>query len=147
MPVEKLYIDGLKELRRALGQLDNEARIRLREDLKDAANIIARDASARVKRDVGRGSRGRSTGRAASALRAVSRGNEVLIVGGKATVPYYGWLDFGGKLTKTGKRRNEQHRPIVKRGRYIYPAIDQNMPQVVAAVERAIERAEGALDL
>jgi hypothetical protein len=142
-----VYIDGLKELRRALGQLDPEARTRLREELKAAGNIISRDVSRRVRADVGRGSRGRSTGRAASSVRAVSKGNEVYIVGGKATVPYYGWLDFGGKLKATGRRTNEQKRPVVKRGRYIYPAIDKNMPLVIAAAERAIKRAEGALDL
>ena len=127
--------------------LDPEVRKRLREDLKAAANIIANEASRRVRRDVGAGSRGRSTGRAAGALRAVSKGNEVLIVGGKTTVPYYGWLDFGGDLKKTGRRRNSQSRPFLKRGRYIYPAIDTNMPRVVEAVDRAVKRAEGALDL
>lgn len=140
-------VDGLKELRRAMRNFDPEVGRRLREDLKAAGDIIAREASRRVRADVGAGSRGRSTGRAAGSLRAVSKGNDIFIVGGKAVVPYYGWLDFGGDLKPTGRRYNRQSRRFLERGRYIYPAIDKNMPRVVEAVQHAIKRAEGALDL
>lgn len=95
------------------------------------------DAKKRVRKSV-RNKRGRSTGRAEGSLRTVMSGNRVAIVGGKKRVPYYGWLDFGGRLRAQGGRRNEQYRPRKKKGRYIYPAIDAKRKVVAKAADKAI---------
>ena len=116
--------------------MDPELLKELRGELKKAAEPIAQDARRRVKRSIK--NRSRSTGRAAASIRITAGGNRIRIVGGKKRVPYYGWLDFGGTLHPSGGRRNLQTRPIIRRGRYIYPAIDAGLPDVVRRVDRVV---------
>ena len=152
MAIGQVNITGLKELRRALNKVDKSIAAELREGLKDSVNIISADVRARIPKD---------TGRAAASVRAVSRGNTIYLVGGKASVPYFGWLDFGGKLpdkqpnTKkalawaglvNGKGMPKgvlsskgAQRTVLKSGRYIYPAIERNMPKVIDAAGDAFD--------
>lgn len=108
----------------------------LRERLKDAARPIVADAKANTP--IGRQSWDRHPGRARASLRITAGGNKVFIAGGKASVPYYGWLDFGGDLRPKGGRHNLIRRHHKDRGRYIYPAIDKNIQRVINAVDDAV---------
>ena len=117
-------------------------------ELKDAADIVVRDARLRLARDLASGRRvrpRRSAGNAAKSIKSGVAGGRVYVRGGgtKATA-YYGWLDYGGTLKATGvlrpSRVNTQHRPVKKEGRYIYPAIRENRHIVRRNVRQVIER-------
>lgn len=143
MVAPALKIEGLAELRRALG---NAALIDQRKELavglKAAAEVVARDAQGRVPS---------RTGRARSAIRATSGGNRAYVVEGKAAVPYVAWLDFGNRTPITGNPRTvgpwtgSGKGPA--RGRFIYPAFDAREPQVARLVGIAINKALDDLGL
>ena len=129
------YVTGLRELRSALRKVDPALGPVLTRRLKVAGERVVQDARANVRRDVS----SRSKGRAAASIRTTSSGGKVFINGGKRSLPYYGWLDFGGVLQPKGRRKNRQHRPVLKKGRYIYPAIDANQLRILAAVTDAVD--------
>lgn len=124
----ELNVTGLRELRAALNRLDKALAGELRDGLKNAAGVVARDAARVVPK---------RSGRAAGSLRAVSRGNTVLVQGGGARAPYYGWLEFGGAVG----RKSSVKRPRVPNGRYIRPAIARNETEIVNKVADAFDNA------
>ena len=128
----------------ALRKVDPALRKEFRARLKAVGEHVAADAARRIRADVARPKvrKNRSKGRAARSIRAQldTRGQtKVLVIGGKKVLPYYGWLDFGGELKAVGRRRNTQMRPIKKRGRYLYPAIDANRDRSIQAASRAVD--------
>lgn len=136
-------VHGLAELRRDLRRAeDTEGLHELREGLRDAAQIVARDAQGRVQS---------KTGRLRDSIRPVMSGNRAFVVGGKARVPYYGWYDFGSRTPRKGQPRrvgpwqNTGRGP--RDGRLIYPAIKANNRRIAREVERALDRALRRLDL
>lgn len=134
----RVHVEGLKELRRALGQVDPALQKSLRGKLKTIGDKIAgRAAAAMPKR----------TGRAAGAVKAGVSGNRAYVQTGKKSVPYAAWLDFGGTLKPSGKRHGTQVRPKVKGGRYLYPAIEAMRPQTELAAVDAFEEAARELGL
>jgi hypothetical protein len=133
MPVNAgIHVDGLKELRRDLNKIDKALTKEFRAELVDLGREIADDARADVPV---------RSGRARDSIKAGMSGNNAYVQGGKKTVPYYAWLDFGGTLRPTGRRFNTQVRDFRKRGRYLYPAIARNRSKVRARAEAAIEKA------
>jgi len=139
----EIRVEGLAELRRALRKAERVEDLGdLRDGLKRAAGIVARDAQGRIPS---------RTGRARGAVRATAGGNTAYVVGGKASVPFFGWLDFGSRTPRRGNPRsvgpwaNTGKGPTG--GRFIYPAIDANERQIVEAVEDAVDRALRKLDI
>lgn len=120
--VEPIRVKGLREFQAHLKALDGETQKQLRVVLNTVAETVAAGASRRVPR---------RTGKAAGALRAQSSQREAKVVGGSAKVPYYGWLDFGGRV---GRKRSVS-RPVVKSGRYMYPAFSANRDTITRALE------------
>jgi len=108
----------------------------LRDGLKAAADIVAQEARRRVPR---------VSGRAQDSIRATAGGNTAYVVGGKARVPYYGWLDFGDRSPIAGRPRSvgpwADTGSGPKRGRFIYPAFDAKERQVIEVVDAAVGRA------
>lgn len=139
-----IRVEGLKELRRDLKRAEQMDDLKeLRVGLKKAADVVAQDARGRVP--VG------ATGRARGSVRATAGGNRAFVVGGKAKVPYYGFLDFGSRNPKDGRPRSVG--PWVKsgkgphKGRFIYPALDAKEHQVVELVSKAVSDALNKLGL
>lgn len=140
MPVDKLgvQVSGLREVRAALRRLgDTESLTDVREALKDAAGVVAEDARRRVPV---------RSGRARDSIRPTASGNRAFVQGGKASVPYYGWLDFGSRQPISGRPRSvgPWASPAPRgpeEGRFIYPALDATRGDVVDALTEAIERA------
>lgn len=133
----EIRVEGLRELRAALAKLDPlDARNELRDGLKAAAGIVADDARGRVPS---------RSGRARDSVRATAGGNTAYVVGGKASVPYYGWLDFGTRTPRTGNARSvgpwSGTGPGPAKGRFIYVALDAKEHQVVEKVADAAEKA------
>lgn len=123
MPASRnaVRVEGLAELRRALGQLDPALQKKLRTGLLKIAHKVAERARQGVPV---------RSGRAKASIKASVSGNRAYLQGGKNTVPYFGWLDFGGTLKPVGARRGTQHRPVIQGGRYLYPTIDAMRPQI-----------------
>lgn len=139
----EVRVEGLAELRRALRKAEQVDDMRdLRDGMKRAAEVVARDAQGRIPS---------RTGRTRGSVRAVSGGNKAFVVGGKKTVPHYGWLDFGSRTPRTGQARsvgpwaNSGTGPA--RGRFIYPAVDAREREVVHLVQQAVSQALNKLDL
>lgn len=139
----EIRVDGLADLRKALGQAGQiDDRNTLRDGLKKAANIVAEEARKRVPT---------RTGRARDSIRATAGGNRAYVVGGKARVPYYGWLDFGSRRPVSGQPRrvgpwaNSGIGP--SQGRFIYPALDATEQEVASAVAEAVDAALDRLGL
>lgn len=129
-----ISVEGIAELRRALkaaGEMESLAEFR--DGLKAAAEIVAKDARSRVVR---------RSGRAADSIRATAGGNRVFVRGGKSTVPYYGWLDFGSRTPISGRPRSvgpwARSGAGPRGGRFIYPAVERNEDRVVEALDRAV---------
>lgn len=131
-------VEGLKELRRSLGQIDKSLQKNLRGRFKVIGDKVAARARDRMPR---------RTGRAAASVKSGVSGNKAYVQHGKATVPYVGWLDFGGVLKPTGARRNTITRPRIQGGRYLYPAIEQMAPQTQKEALEAIEATKRELGL
>lgn len=112
-------IVGLREVRRELNSADKRYGKQIKTVLKNTAEIVASDARMNVPV---------LTGRAKKSIKAGTSGAAAVIRGGTKSVPYYGWLDFGGTIRPKG---TAIIRPVLKFGRYIYPAIKRKMPAAV----------------
>jgi len=106
---EAIRVDGLAEFSRNLRKLDADLPKALRVALNDAADVVVGAARVRVPK---------RSGRAAASIRARSTRTAVRVAGGGKRVPYYPWLDFGGRVG----RRKAVKRAFLKEGRYIYAA-------------------------
>ena len=140
---EAVRVSGIKEVRSALRKLGDAERLaEVREGLKAAAGIVVDDAKARVPT---------RSGRARDSLRATAGGNTAYVNGGKASVPYYGWLDFGARTPIPGRARSvgpwAGSGTGPAKGRFIYPALDAREDEVYKAVEDALWKVAQKEDL
>jgi hypothetical protein len=120
---DAIRIAGLKEFVRDLKKLDAELPKVLRVAFNAAGEDIVKDAQAKIPA---------RSGRARGSIKMKSTQKEARIVGGSAKVPYYAWLDFGGKLPRGGKR------PFIREGRYIYAAYFRQRAGVAVKLEAAL---------
>lgn len=132
-----VYITNLKEVQQVLRKIYPDLVPVLRTELESAVETTL------LPRIIGRIPVGPDKGgHIRSTVKARAQGNAVYIQAGGASKRsgYYGWLDFGGVLRPSGRRRNTQHRPVMKRGRYIYPVVDQSEALLAAAAGRAVAK-------
>lgn len=131
-----VYVTNLAQVRKYLRKIHPDLVPVLREDLKSA--IILNTLPAIMRKVPSRSNRARFT------LKARSAGNTLYVLaGGKSSVaPYFGWLDFGGTLKNRGPGRNQTIvRPIIRRGRYVYPGIIETQQRLVEAAGKAVDKA------
>ena len=131
MPVK---IVGLKETLAALkviGDIDSQKEVRA--GLKQGAEIIAADARSRVPS---------RSGTAAGSITSGTSGPRSFVQGGKKSVPYYGWLDFGSRTPMHGNTRREGpwrgSGAGPKDGRFLYPAVAAKEAELVLQVESGV---------
>lgn len=122
---EAIRITGLNEFVRNLKRLDNELPKVLRVAFNKSAETIVAEARAAVPS---------RSGAAKGSVKARSTQREVRIVGGSKRVPYYPWLDFGGRV---GPGKNTR-RPFIKEGRYIYASYFKHRDQLGGLLEVAL---------
>lgn len=123
--VKPIAVQGMKELQRALKDLDGESQKEIRVALNTVAETVAQGAARRVPV---------RSGKARATLRAMSSQRETRISAGGRKAPYYGWLDFGGRI---GKDKSVS-RKFVRGGRYIWPTIGANRDALAGAIEKAL---------
>lgn len=132
--VEPWSIKGLKEFQGALKATETGMQTELRVVFNRAAETVAARARQKVPT---------TTGAAAASIKAMSGQREAKIVGGSAKVPYYGWLDYGGKVGRKGNTV----RPFRRAGRYLYPAFNAYRDQVAADVSQGLADLAGRAGL
>ncbi len=132
-----IRIDGLADFRRDLKKIDEELLKELRGDLLAIGREIAMEARLRVPS---------KSGKAAGSIRAGVSGNNAYVAGGTRAVPYYGWLDFGGRTPVKGRKRSEgpwkKSGPGPQQGRFIYPTIRRNEREIEAKAQQAFDSAK-----
>jgi hypothetical protein len=111
--------------------MDGESQKLIREVLNDAANLVADRAKIGVPV---------RSGKARASIRAGSSQREARVKAGGPKVPYYPWLDFGGRVGRgrTGPRTGNVNRPVIAEGRYIYPAVSELRPKIQATMEEGL---------
>jgi hypothetical protein len=124
---DRIEVTGLAEFRRAVKQADADAPKQIRLVLNEAVGLIVEYARPRIPR---------RSGRAAAAVTARSTGKLARVQGGSRRVPYYAWLDFGGRV---GPGRSVR-RAFLKHGRYIYAGYFAEKPKIIAAMEAGMVR-------
>jgi hypothetical protein len=115
--IDKIEIVGLRELRKALGDVGGKA---LKTELRSAHKAIADRVAgvAQSKAPV-------KTGALRASIKGLASQTDARIREGKATVPYYGFIDFGGSIRLKTRNRTIT-RPFIREGRIIYPAIRES---------------------
>jgi hypothetical protein len=143
---QAVAVEGLAELRRALKDIGGlPLQKNLRAKFLKVGEEIAADAREHVP--VGPKKKNRPGGQARASVKAGVSGNNAYVQEGKKSVPYMGWLDFGGVLKPTGKRKNTIKRPRIKGGRYLYPAIGRKRDRITEAAQQALEETGRELGL
>lgn len=129
---DAVSIAGLREFQRSLKQMDSDLPKALRVAFNQAADIVVQEARQRIPT---------KSGKAKASVKARSTQTAARVVGGSARVPYYPWLDFGGRVGPGGRIR----RPFLKDGRYIYAAYHANKERFTqAAVDAVVAVAQQA---
>jgi hypothetical protein len=141
---------GLNTLQKRLAEAPGYEANEVRKELRTVAQIVVEDAITHMQSSFVSGSRLDGTLEASlrTSASASKRGMSVSVKEGNAgygppkdhTAPYAGWIEFGGDLKPTGKRRGTQHRPFVKQGRFLFPAAKRNTAALIAGIEAALNR-------
>lgn len=122
---EPIKVEGLADLNRSLRKLNADAPKGLRLALNDTADFFVGKIRPRIPR---------RTGRAAASLVAKSTRTSARVAVGGRRARYYPWLDFGGR---TGINRSVD-RKFIKEGRYVYPTLKRERPEVEKKLNGAL---------
>ena len=117
---EPIKIEGLREFRRNLRNLDSNLPKGLRLAGNAAAKIVVDTAKPRVPVGPGQG------GHASSSIKVASTATAARVSAGGKRYPYFPWLDFGGRVGP----KKKSLRPFLKKGRYIWSAYDDERDQI-----------------
>jgi hypothetical protein len=120
-PADPIRIDGLVQFQKQLRAIDSELPKTLRVVGNAAGQLIVDWAKPRVPT---------RTGRAKGSIRVTSSQRQSQVTGGGKRVPWYPWLDFGGKV---GPKKSV-HRAFIHNGRYIYAGYTARRDDVQAVL-------------
>lgn len=126
--IEPVRVEGLREFLRNLRTIDRQLPKAARQAGNTAAQLVVDDAKPRVP--IGPGHRGH----AKDSIRVASTQSAVRVRAGGKKIPYYGWLDFGGRV---GINRSVS-RPFIKQGRYLWASFADNRAGVQAALVKSL---------
>lgn len=122
-----IAIAGLRELTRGLKQIDGELPKMIRLAANEAAQLVVDEARTKVPK---------KTGKAAKSIRPSSTRTAARVKAGGARVPYFGFLEFGGRVG----RNKATKRPFVREGRYLWPAIIRRREEIQEQLQRGLVR-------
>lgn len=125
MAADPIKVKGLAEFQRNLKTLDSGLPKALRMALNTAADVVVSEARVGIPT---------RSGRAKASVKARSTRTAARVVGGSNRVPYYPWLDFGGRVG----RNKSVRRPFLKDGRYIYDAYFRNSRKFAGVLEEQL---------
>lgn len=127
MPVDSIKVVGLRDLAKALRAIDRDLPKELGVGLAKASAIVADAMRPKIPR---------RTGRARASVKVRRKQSAAVLAVGGARVPYYGWLEFGGKVGRGGATR----RPFIPNGRYLYPTLADKDAEVKAQIDEVVAR-------
>jgi hypothetical protein len=134
MAVQVVKVEGLREVNRALKNMGDGLDKELKAEAKDIAEVVARDARRRVPV---------VSGQAQKSIKAGATQKGAYVQGGKASVPYYAWLDFGSRNPVSGRPRSvgpwKGSGGGPKQGRFIYPALGDNRREVEVRTKKVVK--------
>jgi hypothetical protein len=130
MPLIKVKTSGLDQLIRAAGRAPSEVDAGARRAVKSVAELVARRAQGRVPTGPGAG------GHARSSINVVGKGEQAVVNAGQG-FPYFGWLDFGGRVGIRGS----VSRPFLNEGRYVYKAYKDQRQEAEQLASTEIKKA------
>lgn len=125
MAFARIQITGIRELQRALKEMDATLPRKIRIALNQASELVISWAQPRVPK---------KSGRAAGSMKVRSSQRQARIAAGGQRAPWYPWLDYGGEVGRGGATK----RQFIKTGRYIYPALDHKSDEITAAMATAL---------
>lgn len=129
--VEPIRVQGLRELRQALRDVDSDLGPALRKALNAAGETIVENTPPWMPK---------KTGLARNSVKVRSTQREARVVEGGNRAPWVPWLDFGGKRPK-----DKDGRPFRKRGRFIYTTYGKRTDEITETLnEVLVELARGA---
>lgn len=124
----KLKVEGMWEFRKALRAVDTELPKQLRKGFNEVAELVANEAADRVPV---------RSGALRDSIRPRSTQSEGRVVMGRASVPYAGWIDFGGTISPRGTAMTRDFR---RNGRYLFVAADDLAPRIRKETEQVLNR-------
>lgn len=127
MAGKTIQVRGLRELRSTLRGIEKTLGPELRKGLNEVAEIVLDTARPLVPT---------RSGDARASLKAGSTEKAVQIKAGGTKAPYWGWLDFGGKVGRAKSIR----RPFRTEGRYIYPTLTKRRDDIEDKFYDVIDR-------
>lgn len=126
-------IEGLRDFNRAIKQVSPDVASSLKDELRGE---VAEPVAARARSNVPE-----RTGRWKRAIKAGATQRGAHITWGRKTVPYAGWMEFGGQLpSKRSGKPARVRRQRVGDGRYIYPEVAAGRDEAVATAQRVLDR-------
>jgi hypothetical protein len=129
----KVEVRGLRELGSAFKAVDAGLPKELKGAFLGIAQRVVGVAQQKMKH---------VSGRSQSSVKPQASARGAAISFGGSAAPYEPWLDFGGSVGRGHVDRRGGgaiKRPIVKGGRYVYPAIAEEHEFIVHQVNEAIE--------
>lgn len=123
--IELIKIDGLAAFSRNLRKLNGDLPKALRLALNEASGLVVDEAARRIPS---------RTGRTRKSIKAKSTRTLSRIAGGSNRVPWFGWLDFGGRRGS----ENKVSRVFRKEGRYLYVAYFNKRDEFDAALTKGL---------
>lgn len=129
--IDPIRVEGLGELRRALAGMESGANRELRVVLNQAADLVVDGAQRRVPV---------KSGKARKSIKKRSTQTQARVVAGGTKAPYFGWLDYGGKVYRHGKDHKPNQRRFYAGGRIIYPAFDAERARVNEVLSEGLAR-------
>lgn len=121
----RIEITGLRELQKALRDMDAKLPRKIRIALNQAAELVIGYARPRMPS---------KSGRARGSIKVRSSQRAARVAAGGARAPYEPWLDFGGAVG----RKDATKRPFLKEGRYIYPGLRANRDEITQKMSEAL---------
>lgn len=131
--IKGIEVQGLREFAAKMRTARPELAKELKVGLNDAAEIVVNAAEPKVPH---------LSGNLARTLRATSTPKVGKVTMGKSSVPYAGFIEFGGAV---GRNRSVR-RPRVPQGRYLLPAYEANRARVQVVAEHVISEVARKLD-
>lgn len=119
--VQPPKVTGLRDLKASVEAMSGESQAKLDLTLGEVAEQVAGMARRKVPTRTG-------------AARGSLKVRDAAIVAGGSKAPYFGWLDWGGRVG----RKQSVLRAWRPEGRYLYPALSSEYARSMAMVEEAL---------
>ena len=124
----RVEFDGLRDLRKDLGNLDKALAKEMRLVLKEATEMVAKEARRRAPR---------RTGALAASIKAGTSGTRALI---RSNSPYFPVHEFGGTTGRGHQPRRGGGSVTIKRSEMVYGAIAAKSSEAERLVLKGIDK-------